>query len=83
MYINGNFSFRLSPRLNIDRRINQIGTNDRYHEKNTRLKNSPIAIQDGRQKSKLAATKVSLLPICSSEMNKCDKLKQQQSFTTF
>ena len=26
------FSFRLSPRLNIDRRITKIGTNDRYHE---------------------------------------------------
>ena len=26
------FSFRLSPRLNIDRRITEIGTNDRYHE---------------------------------------------------
>ena len=26
------FSFRLSPRLNIDRRIIKLGTNDRYHK---------------------------------------------------
>ena len=26
------FSFRLSARLNIDRTITKIGTNDRYHE---------------------------------------------------
>ena len=38
MYINGNFSFKLSPRLNIDRRITKIGTNDYYHELNTGLK---------------------------------------------
>ena len=38
MYVNGNFSFRLSLRLNIDRRIIKIGTNDLYHEYNTGLK---------------------------------------------
>ena len=26
------FSFRLSPQLNIDRRITEIGTDDRYHK---------------------------------------------------
>ena len=32
------FSFRLPPRLNINRRITKISTNDRYHEYNTGLK---------------------------------------------
>ena len=32
------FSFRLSSRLIIDRRITKIGTNDRNHGKNTGLK---------------------------------------------
>ena len=34
------FSFRLSPRLNIDRRITKIGTNDRYHVESTGLKST-------------------------------------------
>ena len=37
IYINGNFSFRLSPRVNIYRIITTIGTNDRYYEKNKGL----------------------------------------------
>ena len=32
------FPFRLSPRLNIDRRITKIGTNDHYHEQYRGLK---------------------------------------------
>ena len=56
MYINGNFSFRLSPRLNIDRRTTKIGTNDHYHELDKGIKiphcQSKMAAknQDGRNK---------------------------------
>ena len=34
IFLYGCFSFRLSPRLNIDRRITKIGTNECYYEKN-------------------------------------------------
>ena len=78
MYINGNFSFRLSPRLNIDRRITKIGTTDHYHEYNTGLK-FPLSIQDGRQKSKMAATKLSLFYIFASWFLECVRLKEQKN----
>ena len=56
------FSFRLSSRLIIDRRLTKIGTYDRNHVAvNHRVKKSLLSIQDGRQKSKMTATKLSFL----------------------
>ena len=54
------FSFRLSPRLNIDRRITKIGTNDWYHKWRTGLK-IPYC------QFKMAATKFSFFDISTSD----------------
>ena len=40
-------------------------------------------IQDGRQKIQDGRLKNQFLPICSSGLNICDKLKEHNSFITF
>ena len=40
-------------------------------------------IQDGRQKIQDGRLKNQFLPICSSGLNICDKLKEHKSFITF
>ena len=74
------FSFRLSPRLNIDNRITKIGTNDCYHEYNTGLK-IPHCQSKMAAKNRRWPTRNSVFDIFASYFLESDKIQRTKKLS--